>query len=62
MKRVGHNQFVWGTVPDILKTINKDILLKTDPALLGSTRHFGLPKDIVKMLEPLEVFSLLHIR
>ena len=44
MKRVGHNQFVWGTIPDILKTINKDILLKTDPPPSCFYQAFWSPK------------------
>jgi hypothetical protein len=51
MQRIGRNQFVWGTVPDILKTINKDILLKTGPPIPVSSRYLGYPKDIVKTLD-----------
>jgi hypothetical protein len=51
MQRIGRNQFVWGAVPDILKTINKDILLKTGPPIPVSSSYLGYPKDIVKTLD-----------
>jgi hypothetical protein len=50
MQRIGHNQFVWGK-GDILKTINSDILLKTEPPIPVSSRYWGLPKDVVKTLD-----------
>jgi hypothetical protein len=53
MERRGHNQFVWGKVHDILKTINRDILLKVDPPIPISSRFWGLPKETVKKVEKL---------
>jgi len=53
MQRIGKNQFVWGAVPDILKTINKDILMKTDAPIPVSSRYSGYPKDVVKQLDQL---------
>jgi hypothetical protein len=55
MERRGHNQFVWGKVNDILKTINRDILLKVDPPIPISLRFWGLPKETVKKVEKLFV-------
>ena len=47
MERHGHNQFTWGKKADQLKTNNSDILLKVDPPIPVSSRHLGLPRDIV---------------
>ncbi len=43
MQRIGNNQFIWGRVPDLLKTIHFDILLKTDPPIPVSNRYWGFP-------------------
>jgi DDE superfamily endonuclease len=53
MERRGKNQFVWGQVPDRLKTVDSDILLRVEPPIPISSRHYGLPKDILKEVEKL---------
>jgi hypothetical protein len=45
MQRIGCNQFVWGAVPDILKTIN--ILLKNGP-IIPISKVFGLSNRYFK--------------
>ena len=47
MERSGFNQFRWGKKKDVLKTRNCDILLKIDPPIPVSSRHMGLPKNLV---------------
>jgi hypothetical protein len=51
MQRIGHNQFIWGVVPDILKTNNTDILMRTGPPIPVSSRCSGYSKDIVRKLD-----------
>jgi hypothetical protein len=47
MERCGFNQFRWGKKKDVLKTRDRDILLKIDPPIPVSSRYMGLPKHLV---------------
>lgn len=53
MNRMGRNQFSWENKPDILKTLNQDILLKTEPPVPVSSRYHGYPNNILKKVEAL---------
>jgi hypothetical protein len=47
MEMCGFNQFRWAKKKDVLKTKKSDILLKIDPPIPVSSRHMGLPKNLV---------------
>lgn len=53
MARKGDNRFLWSK-PDVFKTRNCDILLRTDPPIPVSARGFwGHPRSVVKEIEKL---------
>lgn len=63
MERKGDNRFVWSK-KDLLKTLNTDILLQTEPPIPVSTRgFFGLPSDTLRNVEKLvKEWSILILR
>lgn len=63
MERKGDNRFLYSS-KDILKTLNTDILLKTEPPIPVSNRGFwGLPQETVKIVEKLvKEWSILILR
>ncbi len=63
MERKGDNKFVWSK-KDMLKTLNTDILLKTEPPIPVSSRGFwGLPQQTLKIVEKLvKEWSILILR
>lgn len=53
MTRVGTNQHFWDPKPDILRTLNSDILIKTAPPVPISSRYMGFPKKVFMQLNNL---------
>ena len=48
---MGPNQFYWDPKPDILKTLNDDILIHTPPPVPVSSRYQGLSKKAMWEVE-----------
>lgn len=51
--RMGPNQFSWISKPDILKTLNKDILMRVPPPIPLSSRYLGLSNKVLDQVEKL---------
>jgi len=51
MNRMGRNQFFWDSRPDVLKTVNTDILGFTDAPVPVSNRYMGYPELLCKKLD-----------
>lgn len=48
---MGKNQFFWADKPDILHTLNSDIIMVTSPPIPVSSRYNGLNKDNLAEVE-----------
>ena len=59
MTRLGSNKFIWEKKPDLLRTLDSDILMETPPPVPVSHRHFGYPRNILTEVDKcyLVVFS-----
>ncbi len=51
MNRRGPNQFFWSDKPDILRTLNKDILMRTPAPIPTSSRNMGYADGVLKEVE-----------
>ena len=51
MNRSGRNQFFWDSKPDVLKTVNTDILGFTNPPIPVSNRDIGFLEGLCKKLD-----------